>query len=68
MYIFKDKKILMGIGIGIIIATLTLLCSGTNKKMSHAEIEKAARALGMHYEHECTVLFDQENTHTEKGE
>ena len=36
--------------------------------MSDAEIEKAARALGMHYEHECKVLFDHENTHTEKSE
>ena len=58
----------MGIGIGIIIATLILLCSGTNKKMSDAEIEEAARGLGMHYEHECRVLFSDEDAATEKGE
>ena len=41
----------MGIGIGMIISTLILFLSGTNK-MSNAEIEKAARAMGMHYEDE----------------
>lgn len=50
----------MGIGIGMIISTLILFLSGTNK-MSNAEIEKAARAMGMHYEDECKVFFENDN-------
>ena len=42
----------MGIGIGMIISTLILFLSGTNK-MSNAEIEKAARAM---------VFFENDNS------
>ena len=50
----------MGIGIGMIISTLILFLSGTNK-MSNAEIEKAARAMGMHNEEERKVFFENYN-------
>lgn len=52
-----DKKVLIGIGIGMILATIIILIFNQNTKMSDAEIEKAARGLGMHYESECKSLI-----------
>ncbi|MCC0683533.1 flagellar protein [Clostridioides sp. ZZV15-6383] len=50
-----DKKVLLGIGIGILISTLCMMLF-SNNDMSKAEIEKKARALGMKYASEMKVL------------
>ncbi|NMS89652.1 flagellar protein [Clostridioides difficile] len=50
-----DKKVLLGIGIGILISTLCIMLF-SNNDMSKAEIEKKARALGMKYASEMKVL------------
>ncbi|MCC0644123.1 MULTISPECIES: flagellar protein [unclassified Clostridioides] len=50
-----DKKVLLGIGIGILISTLCIMLF-SNNDMSKAEIEKKARTLGMKYASEMKVL------------
>ncbi|MDI0266989.1 flagellar protein [Clostridioides difficile] len=50
-----DKKVLLGIGIGILISTLCIMLF-SNNDMSKAEIEKKARELGMKYASEMKVL------------
>ncbi|MCC0633023.1 flagellar protein [Clostridioides sp. ZZV15-6388] len=50
-----DKKVFLGIGIGILISTLCIMLF-SNNDMSKAEIEKKARALGMKYASEMKVL------------
>ncbi|MCC0688069.1 flagellar protein [Clostridioides sp. ES-S-0108-01] len=50
-----DKKVFLGIGIGILISTLCIMLF-SNNDMSKAEIEKKARTLGMKYESEMKVL------------
>lgn len=55
-----DKKLLIGIGIGIILATLIMTTVQVNHELSDAEIEKRARELGMKYESEMKVIFSDE--------
>jgi uncharacterized membrane protein YciS (DUF1049 family) len=52
----SDRKILIGIGIGMIIATLVMGGVKINLQMSNAEVEKKARGLGMDYPTEFKVL------------
>lgn len=52
-----DRKILIGIGIGMIITSILMTAFGYNN-ISNDKIEEKARALGMHYEDECKVLFE----------
>lgn len=54
-----DRKILIGIGIGMIITSILMTAFGYNN-ISNDKIEEKARALGMHYEDECKVLFEGE--------
>lgn len=56
---FSDRKILIGIGIGMIITSILMTAFGYNN-ISNDKIEEKARALGMHYEDECKVLFEGE--------
>lgn len=52
-----DKKLLMGIGIGMIL-TATLMTGFQYKgNISDDKVEEKARGLGMHYEDECKVFF-----------
>lgn len=55
----SDRKILIGIGIGMIITSILMTAFGYNN-ISNDKIEEKARALGMHYEDECKVLFEGE--------
>jgi|BioPla2DNA2_1021312.scaffolds.fasta_scaffold04441_10 hypothetical protein len=55
--LLKDRKILIGIGIGMIITSLLTLGFG-NRQLSDSEIEERARKMGMHFEDECKVLFE----------
>lgn len=56
---FSDRKILIGIGIGMVITSILMTAFGYNN-ISNDKIEEKARALGMHYEDECKVLFEGE--------
>ena len=44
----------------ILTACLSLGFNKTNQ-MTDLEIEEKARAMGMHYEDECKVFFEEEN-------
>ncbi|NLZ34120.1 hypothetical protein [Clostridium isatidis] len=55
--LLKDKKILIGIGIGMIFTSLLMFGFG-NRELSDSEIEERARKMGMHFEDECKVLFE----------
>jgi hypothetical protein len=53
--ILTDKKFTLGIGIGILIATIVITIWGGNP-MSKLEIEMKARSYGMKYPSEIKVL------------
>ncbi|MBE6053315.1 MAG: hypothetical protein E7212_05275 [Clostridium sartagoforme] len=53
-----DRKILMGIGIGMVLSSLVMFGYSNKNKMSDNEIEEKARGFGMHYSDECKVLFE----------
>ena len=48
----KCREFLLGLGVGLVIASLILMPSVLNKKMSKKEIENAARSMGMIYKSE----------------
>ena len=52
-----DRKILMGIGIGMVLTSILMFGYSYNKEISSDKIEEKARGLGMHYDDECKVLF-----------
>ena len=53
---FSDRKILFGIGIGIVMATLFMFTYKINLSMDDKEIETRARSLGMEYPSEFKVI------------
>lgn len=55
-----DRKILLGIGIGLIIGVILMLGYEKSSSMTDAEIEERARGLGMHTEGECKVFFKED--------
>lgn len=61
MDFLSDRKILLGIGIGIILTTIILSTYKFKTNMSNAEIEKRARALGMDYPSEFKVMNKEGN-------
>lgn len=56
---FSDRKLLMGIGIGIIIATAVMIGTKVNYQMSKSQIEDKARSMGMIYPQEVKVINDK---------
>ncbi len=57
-----DKKVILGIGIGIIIGVVFMIGYSRNKRtMSDYEIEERARELGMIYENEVKSVFEGED-------
>ena len=52
----SDKRLLVGIGIGMIIATLIMTGVNINYSFSSAQIESKARALGMQYPQDFKVI------------
>lgn len=52
-----DKKLLIGIGIGMVLTSVVLMGYEYKGSMSKENIEKAAREMGMHYEDECKVIL-----------
>jgi hypothetical protein len=57
-----DRKVLIGIGIGLIIATLALSGSSYNNKLTKAQIEEKASSYGMQYPQEEKVILKKEVT------
>ena len=55
----SDRKVLLGIGIGIIIATSVMLESEIRYTMSKNQIEQKARSMGMQYPEEIKVIDNQ---------
>jgi hypothetical protein len=55
--LLTDRKILIGIGIGMVLTSILMFSYNYNKELSNDKIEEKARALGMHYDDECKVLF-----------
>jgi hypothetical protein len=49
LFFLTDKKILLGIGIGIIISTIIMLTNQTIYTMSKSSIESQAYSYGMRY-------------------
>lgn len=60
MVFLCDKKILIGIGIGIIIGTLSMTGFSLNDALSRSQIEEKAKGYGMHYSDECKVIFSKD--------
>lgn len=60
---FSDKKLLMGVGIGMILSCILMFGYEYKSNVSNEKIEEAARGLGMHYSDECKVIFkgDEKN-------
>ncbi|MBB6624250.1 hypothetical protein [Clostridium gasigenes] len=52
----------MGIGIGMIIASVIMFSYKYNSSISDDKIEEKARGFGMHYDYECKVLFGGDDT------
>jgi len=57
MEFFKDNKILMGIGIGLILGVIFMFNYQYNNSLSDYEIEERARELGMIYENEQKAIL-----------
>ncbi|QXE20293.1 hypothetical protein [Clostridium sp. 001] len=53
---FSDRKILIGIGIGILITTFIMSGVKIQYQMSKGQIEDKARSMGMHYPDEMKVM------------
>lgn len=57
MGFFKDNKILMGIGIGLILGVIFMFNYQYKNSLSDYEIEERARELGMIYENEQKAIL-----------
>ena len=57
--IICDKKVLLGIGIGLVIGVISMLGYKYEASLSDAQIEEKARALGMHTSNDSKVLFNE---------
>ena len=55
-----DKKVLLGIGIGLVIGVISMLGYKYEASLSDAQIEEKARALGMHTSDDCKAFFNEE--------
>lgn len=55
----SDRRILLGIGIGIIIGTVFMTAVKFNVTMTDAAIEEKARGMGMDYPENFKVIYDR---------
>jgi hypothetical protein len=53
---FSDRKLLIGIGIGILLATFIMSGVRSQYQMSKSQIEDKARSMGMQYPDEMKVI------------
>lgn len=61
MVFLFDKKVLLGIGIGLIIGTILMSFYQFSISISDSQIEERARGLGMHFNNECKAIFRGED-------
>ena len=55
-----DKKILLGVGIGLILGVIFMLTYKSTIGLSDSEIENRARDMGMIYKSEQKTIFNEE--------
>ncbi|MHC1682514.1 MAG: hypothetical protein AB6733_06150 [Clostridiaceae bacterium] len=55
----SDRKILLGIGIGMILSTILLFTYNATSTLSKGQIEEKARGLGMNYPEDYKVINRQ---------
>lgn len=55
-----DRKLLIGIGIGILIGTGCMMGAKTAQNQSKSSIEQKAREMGMVYPDEAKVITDKD--------
>lgn len=60
----SDRKVLIGIGIGILIATISMMGVKPNYNLSRYEVELKAREYGMEYKDEQKVIQKNKNIST----
>lgn len=60
MKFLTDRKIMLGIGIGILIGTFCMTISQFTYSLSDAQIEMRARKLGMKYPDEMKIMINNE--------
>lgn len=61
MLIFcRDRKVLIGIGIGLIVASIAIGGLNINKTMTRAQIEEKAKSYGMDYPSESKFIITKE--------
>ncbi|MBE6065286.1 hypothetical protein [Clostridium cochlearium] len=56
----SDRKLLLGIGIGIVMGITSMIGVKINYNLSDYEIEKRARSMGMKYPEEVKVIIDKD--------
>lgn len=61
MVFLFDKKVLLGIGIGLIIGTIVMGFYQFSIGISDSQIEERARKMGMHFDNECKAIFRGED-------
>ncbi|QBD85161.1 hypothetical protein EQG73_08020 [Clostridium tetani] len=53
---FYDRRLLLGIGIGLVMGIISMMGVKINYNLSDYEIEKRARSMGMKYPQEVKVI------------
>lgn len=64
MDFLSDRKVLLGIGIGIIIGTTIMINAKIRVNLSQYQIEMKAREYGMEYKDEHKVIESKSNKNT----
>ena len=59
--LFSDRKILLGIGIGIVISSLILSAIKLSYNLSDYEVEKKALKMGMKYPDDVKVIYKEDS-------
>lgn len=61
---FSDRKVLLGIGMGMIIGTTIMINAKIRVNLSQYQIEMKAREYGMEYKDEYKVIERKNNKNT----
>lgn len=61
MLFILDKRVLLGIGIGLILGVIFMSYYQFTISVSDSQIEERARGLGMHFDNECKAIFKGED-------
>lgn len=61
---FSDRKVLLGVGVGMIIGTTIMINAKIRVNLSQYQIEMKAREYGMEYKDEYKVIERKNNKNT----